>query len=78
MKEDKHIIDIKKDICIQYAEDAKEGLENLIERLKENKFFPNAQTLAKDVLILMGDILRNIGELQVLENVKYIVGKEQK
>lgn len=77
MSGDKHIVDIKKDICIQFAEDAKECLETLIERLKEDKFFPQAQLRAKDVLILTGDIHRIIGELIVLQNMRFIYeGKE--
>lgn len=78
MKEDKHIVDIKKEICIQYAEDAKECLEKLIEHLKDNKFFPNAQLYAKDVLVLMGDIHRNIGELIVLQNMRFIYEERNK
>lgn len=78
MKEDKHIVDIKKEICIQYAEEVKECLETLIERLKENKFFPNAQLLAKDALVLMGDIHRNIGELIVLQNMRFIYEERNK
>lgn len=76
MKEDKRIIDIKKDICIQFAEDAIECLEMLIEHLKENKFFPHAQVSAKDALILTADICRNIGELRVLQNMRFILESE--
>lgn len=66
MKED---IDSKKDICLQYAEDAMKCLENLTASIKENKFAARSQILAKDVLILAGDIQRTIGELIVLQNL---------
>jgi hypothetical protein len=76
MKDD---IDYKTKIALDYAEDAKNSLTLLIEMLESKHFFPRAQQYIQDVLVLMGEVSRELGQLQVMQNIHDLTqpGKEQ-
>lgn len=72
-------IDDKTQIALDYAEDAKNSLTLLIEMLKKQHFYPRAQQYIQDVLLLMGEVSRELGHLQVMQNIHELTqhGKEQ-
>lgn len=73
-------IEYKTKIALDYAEDAKNSLTLLIEMLEKKHFFQRAQQYIKDVLTLMGEVSRELGHLQVMQNISDLMqlGKEQK
>lgn len=72
-------IDYKTKIALDYAEDAKNSLTLLIEMLGKKHFYPRAQQYIQDVLVLMGEVSRELGHLQVMQNISDLTqhGKEQ-